>query len=96
MFRAVRTVFAYVLFKDTAAVLSQKFELVAITISLGNEGFDIPSLIDIYKSLNIQYHIEDTSISKVVFDVRKEKNPCSLCSNMKRGAYTILRKARVQ
>ncbi|NLM10586.1 MAG: tRNA 2-thiocytidine biosynthesis protein TtcA [Clostridiaceae bacterium] len=64
----------------------KKFELVAITISLGNEGFDIPSLIDIYKSLNIQYHIEDTSISKVVFDVRKEKNPCSLCSNMKRGA----------
>lgn len=64
----------------------KRFELVAITISLGNEGFDIKALTDIYRSLNIQYHIEDTLISKIVFDVRKEKNPCSLCSNMKRGA----------
>lgn len=64
----------------------KKFELAAITISLGNEGFDIQSLINIYESLNIQYHIEDTLIAKIVFDVRNEKNPCSLCSNMKRGA----------
>lgn len=64
----------------------KKFDLVAITISHGNEGFDIPSLIDIYNSLGIQYHIEDTLISRIVFDVRNEKNPCSLCSNMKRGA----------
>lgn len=64
----------------------QKFDLVAITISLGNEGFDLPTLIDIYKSLDVEYHIEDTSIAKIVFDIRQEKNPCSLCSNMKRGA----------
>lgn len=64
----------------------KKFELVAITISLGNEEFDLQSLIDIYNSQDIQYHIEDTLISKIVFDVRNEKNPCSLCSNMKRGA----------
>lgn len=64
----------------------KSFELVAITLSLGNEGFDTNALIDIYKKLDIQYHIEDTQISKIVFDVRNEKNPCSLCSNMKRGA----------
>lgn len=64
----------------------EKFDLVAITISLGNEGFDLPALIDIYKNLDIEYHIEDTPIAKIVFDIRKEKNPCSLCSNMKRGA----------
>ena len=73
----------YVLFKDTAAVLSQKFERFNYNF-IGNEGFDIPSLIDIYKSLNIQYHIEDTSISKV-FSMCARKKPCSLCSNMKRG-----------
>lgn len=64
----------------------KKFELFAITISLGNEGFDLPALIDIYENIGIQYHIEDTQIAKIVFDVRNEKNPCSLCSNMKRGA----------
>jgi len=64
----------------------KKFELFAITISLGNEGFDLPALIDAYKSMDIPYHIEDTQIAKIVFDIRNEKNPCSLCSNMKRGA----------
>jgi len=51
----------------------KKFELFAITISLGNEGFDLPALIDIYENIGIQYHIEDTQIAKIVFDVRNEK-----------------------
>lgn len=64
----------------------RKFELVAITLSLGNEGFDTGALIDFYNRLGVDYHIEETQIAKIVFDVRNEKNPCSLCSNMKRGA----------
>jgi tRNA 2-thiocytidine biosynthesis protein TtcA len=72
--------------KELQRFLPQKFDLVAITLSLGNEGFDIARLIDFYQRLGVDYHIEDTHIAKVVFDIRNEKNPCSLCSNMKRGA----------
>jgi tRNA(Ile)-lysidine synthase TilS/MesJ len=72
--------------KELQRFLPQKFDLVAVTLSLGNEGFDTARLIDFYRQLGVEYHIEDTNIAKVVFDVRNEKNPCSLCSNMKRGA----------
>jgi tRNA 2-thiocytidine biosynthesis protein TtcA len=72
--------------KELQRFLPQRFDLVAITLSLGNEGFDINSLIDFYHRLDVKYHIEETQIAKIVFDVRNEKNPCSLCSNMKRGA----------
>jgi tRNA 2-thiocytidine biosynthesis protein TtcA len=72
--------------KELQRFLPQQFDLVAITLSLGNDGFDIKPLINFYNELGIPYHIEETIISKIVFDVRKEKNPCSLCSNMKRGA----------
>ncbi len=64
----------------------EKFSIVAVTISLGNPEFDIDSLVKLYENLGVDYHIEKTDIAKIVFDVRKEKNPCSLCSNMKRGA----------
>lgn len=65
----------------------EKFSIVAITLSLGNPGFDIDAIIDLYNRLEVPYHIEETNIAKIVFDVRQEKNPCSLCSNMKRGAF---------
>ena len=67
--------------------LPVKFELIGITVALGFESFDVNRLLKFYNSLDVDYHIEDTQISRVVFDVRKEKNPCSLCANMKRGAF---------
>lgn len=66
--------------------LPAKFDLVAITIDLGFEGFDRESLLKFYESVGVEYHIEKTNISQIVFDARKEQNPCSLCANMKRGA----------
>lgn len=66
--------------------LPQKFELVAITIDLGFENFSSDELLEFYDKYKIDYHIEETNISQVVFDVKNEANPCSLCSNMKRGA----------
>ena len=62
------------------------FDLVAITVNLGFESFDVNSLLKFYRSLGVEYHVEDTTISHTVFDTREEKNPCSLCANMKRGA----------
>jgi len=72
--------------KELQRFLPQRFELLALTLDLGNEGFDTARLIDFYKLLGVEYHIEQTNIAKIVFDVRNEKNPCSLCANMKRGA----------
>jgi tRNA(Ile)-lysidine synthase TilS/MesJ len=62
------------------------FELCAITIDMGFEGMDLSGVEALCKELGVEYHIVPTQISKVIFDVRKEKNPCSLCAKMRRGA----------
>jgi tRNA(Ile)-lysidine synthase TilS/MesJ len=43
-------------------------------------------LVDLCRELDVEYHVEKTDIAEIVFDVRKETNPCSLCSKMRRGA----------
>ena len=62
------------------------FELCAITVDMGFEGADFTPIADFCRELGVEYHIVPTQISKVIFDVRKEKNPCSLCAKMRRGA----------
>jgi tRNA(Ile)-lysidine synthase TilS/MesJ len=64
----------------------KKFELSAITVDMGFEGSDFSSIAKLCEELNVPYHIIPTQISTVIFDVRKEKNPCSLCAKMRRGA----------
>lgn len=66
----------------------ERFEIVAITIDLQFNGISgnyepIQALCDQY---NIKYVIERTQIGEIVFDIRKEENPCSLCSKMRKGA----------
>lgn len=63
----------------------QKFELCAVTISMGLEGYDPSPLVELCKKENIPYKIIDTQIGEILFNVRKEKNPCSLCAKMRRG-----------
>ncbi len=64
----------------------QKFELVAITVDMGFESSDFSKIKALCENLNVEYHIVPTQISKIIFEVRKEKNPCSLCAKMRRGA----------
>ena len=64
----------------------KKFELSAITVDMGFEGSDFSSIKELCEELDVPYHIIPTQISTVIFDVRKEKNPCSLCAKMRRGA----------
>ena len=64
----------------------KKFELCAITVDMGFEGADFSPIAELCEKLGVEYHIVPTQISKVIFDVRKEKNPCSLCAKMRRGA----------
>lgn len=65
----------------------KKFELIAITIDMGFEGgMDFTPVRELCEKLDVPYHIIPTEISKIIFDVRKETNPCSLCAKMRRGA----------
>lgn len=62
----------------------QKFELIAITLNPG--GVDNSPLYKLCDELDIEFHEVQTDIKEIVFDIRKEKNPCSLCANLRRGA----------
>ncbi len=64
----------------------KKFELCAITIDMGFEGADFSAIKAFCDKLEVPYTVVPTEISKIIFDVRKEKNPCSLCAKMRRGA----------
>ena len=63
----------------------KKFDIVAITIHPGNKEFKTDELEKMCEKLNIKYVVYNSNIFQVVFDIRKEKNPCSLCANMRRG-----------
>ena len=63
----------------------QPFELDALTIDMGL-GMDYSGIQAMCDELQVPYHIVKTEIGPIVFDYRKEKNPCSMCSKMRRGA----------
>lgn len=63
----------------------KKFELIAISIHPGFDFFDTEFLQKICDDLEIPLFIEKSNAKEIVFDIRKEKNPCSLCANLRRG-----------
>jgi len=82
--------------KDSLALLSalaemrrfypKKYQVVAITVDMGFEGMDYSKIESFCREKNVEYVIEKTEIAKIIFDVRKEPNPCSLCAKMRRGS----------
>jgi len=64
------------------------FELCAISINPGFEGFRSEEMQDYCDALGIPFYEEKTQIYQIVFETRQEKNPCSLCAKMRRGALT--------
>ena len=62
------------------------FELVAVTIDMKAGESDFSAIRALCESLDVPYHVIPTEISHIIFDIRKEKNPCSLCAKMRRGA----------
>ena len=91
--------------KDSMALLAamadlrlfypQKFELVAITLDprFGGEDADYSAIEEFCKERGIGYIIKRTQLAEVIFDIRKESNPCSLCARMRRGALHDAAKA---
>ena len=64
---------------------NKPFTLEAITIDMGL-GMDYGAVETLCRELNVPYTIVKTEIAPIIFDHRKEKNPCSMCAKMRRGA----------
>jgi len=88
--------------KDSVALLNalanlrgyypKKFELFAVTVSMGFEGMDFTPIREMCNKLEVPFILRETQIKQIIFDERKEKNPCALCAKMRRGVLhdTIL------
>ena len=81
--------------KDSLALLAglaglrhfypKRFELVALTVDMGFDGVDFSAIEAFCRELDVPYHVKKTEIAEIIFNIRKEKNPCSLCAKMRRG-----------
>lgn len=90
--------------KDSVALLKllaeyrrfspERFDLIAISVDLNFNGnpTDFSPIQKLCDELNVPYFIEKTDIGPIVFDLRKESNPCALCSKMRKGALHNLAK----
>ena len=62
------------------------FRVEAVTIELGFPGMDFTPVRTYCENIGVPYTCLKTDIKEIVFDVRQEDNPCSLCAKMRRGA----------
>ncbi|MGN0600330.1 MAG: tRNA 2-thiocytidine biosynthesis TtcA family protein [Oscillospiraceae bacterium] len=65
-----------------------RYNVTAVTVdpNFGGKSGDYSKISELCGQLGVRYEIIPTQIGEIVFDVRKEPNPCSLCSRMRRGA----------
>ena len=64
---------------------NKPFTLEAITIDMGL-NMDYSAIQTLCDSIRVPYTIVKTEITPIIFEHRKEKNPCSMCAKMRRGA----------
>ena len=66
------------------------FEVEAFTLDMGHAdgypGMDFTPIAQLCEKLEVPYTILNSEIHHIIFDLRKEKNPCSMCAKMRRGA----------
>lgn len=64
------------------------YQIVGVTMDMGftHAKADLAPVAQFCEKNGIEYHVIPTQIAEIVFDVRKEPNPCSLCARMRRGA----------
>lgn len=72
----------------------KKFSIVAIRIDmgLGCDQEEVTAMENYCRDLGVEYVTEKTDIGEILFNIRKEKNPCSLCSKLRRGALNTVAK----
>ena len=82
--------------KDSLAMLAalrelqrfypHSYSLEAVTVDLGFPNVDFSMIEEFCQKLQVPFTKVDTTIGEIIFDSRKEKNPCSLCAKMRKGA----------
>ncbi|NLJ96777.1 MAG: tRNA 2-thiocytidine biosynthesis protein TtcA [Clostridiales bacterium] len=65
----------------------KKFEVEAITVNLGYKEADFSTVKKLCEELEVNYTVVETDIADIVFNERKESNPCSLCAKLRKGAF---------
>ncbi len=71
----------------------KKFDIHAVTVDLGFQNLNLDKIKEICEELQVEYTIVSTEIAKIIFEDRKESNPCSLCAKMRKGALNDAIKA---
>ena len=74
-----------VLLAELRKFFNKPYEVQAVTIDMGL-GMDYSGVAALCAQLDVPYTIINTQIAPIIFDHRKEKNPCSMCAKMRRGA----------
>lgn len=64
----------------------KNFTIEAVTVDLGFQNLDIAKVQELCKELMVPYTIVKTEIAQIIFEQRRESNPCSLCAKMRKGA----------
>lgn len=64
----------------------KSFELTAITVDSGFPDMDFSAVQELCRDISVPYTLIRTDIKEIIFDIRKEDNPCALCSKIRRGA----------
>lgn len=72
-------------FKALQRFYPKKFDIIAVSVNPGFEYFDSDLLRKTCQNLEVPFFEEVSHIKEIVFDIRDEKNPCSLCANLRRG-----------
>lgn len=62
------------------------FELAAVTVDLGFDNLDLTEIKKLCEKLEVPYTVVKTQIGQIVFEERRENNPCALCAKMRKGA----------
>jgi tRNA(Ile)-lysidine synthase TilS/MesJ len=65
----------------------KKFDIEAITVNMGFKELDFSAVAKLCEELEINYTVVETDIAEIIFEYRKESNPCSLCAKMRKGAF---------
>ena len=71
--------------KQLQKYFDKNFEIVAVSVNPGFDFFNTDFLQKTCDNLEVPLIIENSDIKQIVFDIRKEKRPCSLCANIRRG-----------
>jgi tRNA(Ile)-lysidine synthase TilS/MesJ len=71
---------------DLRGYYPKRFDLHAVTLDMGFEGTDFLPVAKLCEDIKVPYTLRRTDLSRVIFDERQEKNPCSLSAKMRRGA----------